>query len=73
MEITKRSLVMNFLLANGKSMKLTVNNPKEGLVGQDIQAAMDEVVASGALGEEALVNGYEGAEYRISQVEPVIF
>lgn len=38
-------LEMEFLDSAGKKFKLTIDNPREGLTGEDIKAVMDDIVA----------------------------
>ncbi|MCM3388394.1 DUF2922 domain-containing protein [Ureibacillus chungkukjangi] len=39
-------LELKFDTANGKSMTLTVDNPKENLTGDEVENAMQEIISS---------------------------
>ncbi|MBP3886702.1 MAG: DUF2922 domain-containing protein [Cellulosilyticum sp.] len=71
MEITKKTLVLGFTNGLGKNVNLTINDPAEGLEGEVVNSVMDEIVASGALGEESVVANKVDAKYVIQQVEEI--
>lgn len=71
MEITKKTLVLGFTNGLGKSVNLTINDPAEGLEGEVVNSVMDEIVASGAFGEESVVANKVDAKYVIQQVEEI--
>lgn len=41
-----KTLELHFLAPNGKTARLTVNDPKEGLTATEIQAVMEQVIQS---------------------------
>ncbi|WAA13494.1 DUF2922 domain-containing protein [Fervidibacillus halotolerans] len=43
----EKTLDLYFLTEEGKTARLTVNDPKEDLTGSEIKAAMDQIVSSG--------------------------
>lgn len=69
MEITKKTLVLGFTNALGKNVNLTINDPAEGLDGTTVATAMDEIIASNALGTDSIVSGKVEAKYVIQQVD----
>ena len=71
MEITKKTLVLGFTNGLGKSVNLTINDPAEGLEGEVVNSVMDEIVASGAFGEESVVANKVEAKYVIQQVDEI--
>lgn len=71
MEMTKKILVLGFTNGTGKSVSLTINDPAEGLVGEVVSSVMDEIIASGAFGEESIVANKVEAKYVIQQVDQI--
>lgn len=71
MEITKKTLVLGFVNGLGKEVNLTINAPAENLTGEIVSDAMDEIVASGAFGEESVVTNKVDAKYVIQQVDEI--
>lgn len=45
----KATLVMNFLMSNGKTTTVSITSPKEGLTQAEVSAAAAEMVAKDAL------------------------
>jgi len=70
-EITKKNLVLGFSTTAGKSVNLTIKEPAESLTSAMISEAMDEIIASGALGEEGVVTTKEDAKYVIQEVDTI--
>lgn len=71
MEITKKTLVLGFTNGLGKNVSLTINDPAEGLEGSVVSGVMDEIIASGAFGEESVVTSKAEAKYVIQQVDEI--
>lgn len=71
MKITKKTLVLGFTNGLGKGVNLTINDPIEGLEGAAVASAMDEIIASGAFGEDSLVSKKVEAKYVIQQVDEI--
>ncbi len=69
--VTKKTLVLGFTTNVGETLKLTINAPKEGMDGTSISAAMDEIIASGAFGEEGTASNKATAKYVIQEVDEV--
>ena len=69
--VTKKTLVLGFTTSAGESLKLTINAPQEGMDGTKISAAMDEIIASNAFGEEGTVSNKATAKYVIQEVDEV--
>ena len=69
--VTKKTLVLGFTTNAGDSLKITINAPKEGMDGASISAAMDEMIASNALGEEGTASNKATAKYIIQEVDEV--
>lgn len=69
--VTKKTLVLGFTTSAGESLKLTINAPQEGMDGTKISAAMDEIIASNALGEEGTARNKTSAKYVIQEVDEV--
>ena len=42
-----KTLQLNFHTASGKKVTLTVDEPRQDLVAQSVEAAMQEIIASG--------------------------
>lgn len=70
-EVTKRTLIMAFGTPAGGEVKLTINKPKDGLTGSQISAAMDQIIASNALGEAQLVSTKNDAKFVIQETESI--
>lgn len=70
--VTKKTLVLGFTTSTGESLKLTINAPKEGMEGTEIAAAMDQIIAANALGEEETAHNKATAKYIIQEVEEVV-
>lgn len=70
--VTKKTLVLGFTTSGGESLKLTINAPKEDMEGAEISAAMDQIIASNALGEEETARNKATAKYVIQEVDEVI-
>ena len=73
MELVKKSLVLTFSTAAQTEESITINNPNETLTGVQIKSAMDQALASGAIGEKYPADGIVGAKYMIQQVDNVDF
>ncbi|WAA10867.1 DUF2922 domain-containing protein [Fervidibacillus albus] len=43
----EKTLDLYFLTEEGKTARLTINDPKEDLTGAEVKAAMDTIVSSG--------------------------
>lgn len=71
MEITKKTLVLGFTNGLGKNINLTINDPAEGLESEIVSSVMDEIIASGAFGEESVVANKVEAKYVIQQVDEI--
>lgn len=69
--VTKKTLVLGFTTGTGESLKLTINNPVEGMDGTRISVAMEEILASNAFGEESVASNKATAKYVIQEVEEV--
>lgn len=41
-----KTLELHFLTPNGKTARVSVNDPKEGLTAAEIQTAMDQIILS---------------------------
>lgn len=70
-EITRKNLVLTFGTSAGKSVKLTITKPREGLTGEEISTAMTDIIAANALGEDGLVATKVEAKYVVQQTEAV--
>lgn len=70
--VTKKTLVLGFITGAGKNMNLTINAPKEDLDGTTISAAMEQIIASSAFGEESAVSNKVSAKYVIQEVDEVV-
>ncbi len=70
-EITKKNLVLTFGTSAGKEVKLTIAKPKEGLTSGEISAAMTDIIAANALGEDGLVTTKVEAKYVVQQTEAI--
>ncbi|MGL4798996.1 MAG: DUF2922 family protein [Cellulosilyticaceae bacterium] len=71
MEIIKRKLVLTFGTPLKTELDLTVNNPHVSLQPAAIKAAMEAVIASGAMGDVVAPSTVAGAKYVIQQVDAV--
>ncbi len=71
MEITKKTLVLGFTNGLGKNVNLTINDPADGLEGDVVTSVMDEIIASGAFGEDSVVANKVDAKYVIQQVDEI--
>lgn len=69
--VTKRTLVLSFTTNAGESLKFTINAPQEGMDGTRISEAMDQMIASNALGEEGTASNKATAKYVIQEVDEV--
>lgn len=69
--VTKKTLILGFTTSAGESIKLTINAPKEGMEGTEISAAMDQIIAANALGEEGTASNKATAKYVIQEVDEV--
>ena len=70
-EITKKNLVLGFSTAAGKAVNLTIKEPADELSSSLISSTMDEIIATGAFGEEGVVTTKEEAKYVIQEVEKI--
>lgn len=70
-EIKKKNLVLTFGTPAGGEEKLTINSPKENLTSETINAAMDAIIDSKALGENQVVSTKAEAKYVIQEVEAI--
>lgn len=70
-EITRRNLVLSFATTAGKKMNLIIKEPAEGLEPVTVSAAMDEIIASGALGSDGTAASKEEAKYVIQEEEEI--
>jgi len=43
-----KTLQLNFVTASGKKMMLTVDEPREDITTEEVEAAMAEIISSGA-------------------------
>lgn len=71
MEITKKNLVLTFATPAKTEETITITNPNPTLVGTQVKAAMDNALASGAIGESVQADSIVGAKYVIQQVDTV--
>ena len=71
MEIKKKTLVLGFTNGFGKNVNLTINDPADGLNSELVGSVMDEIIASGAFGEESAVANKVDAKYVIQQVDEI--
>lgn len=71
MVITRKVLQLTFSNSVGKNLTLTINEPAESLDGEMVGAAMDEIIASSAFGEESLAINKVDAKYVIQQEEAI--
>lgn len=69
--VTKKTLVLGFTTSSGESLKLTINNPVEGMDGSRISMAMEGILASNAFGEESVATNKATAKYVIQEVDEV--
>lgn len=70
-DITRRVLVLNFTNTIGKTVSLTVTSPIEGASSEIVSSVMDEIIATGAYGDENIVANKVDAKYVIQQEEPI--
>ena len=73
MELKSRKLVLTFGTDADTTQKLTISKPGADLNATDIKLAMENIIASGALGDEASLTSIGGAKYTIQQEEQVVF
>ena len=71
MEITKKNLVLTFGTSAKSEESITISNPRPTLTGLEVKAAMDQALASGAIGEAVQATTIVGAKYIIQQVDTV--
>lgn len=71
MEVTKRNLVLVFGTPTNGEETITITNPADLLTGTEIKTAMNQALASGAIGENVQANSIVGAKYVIQQVDTV--
>lgn len=71
MEITKKNLVLTFGTSTKSEESITISNPRPTLTGLEVKAAMDQALASGAIGEAVQATTIVGAKYIIQQVDTV--
>lgn len=71
MKETRRVLVLGFVNEIGKNVSLTINDPADNLTGEAIGSVMEEIIASVALGDEALVANKTDAKYVIQQIDEI--
>ncbi|MEG0847921.1 MAG: DUF2922 family protein [Niameybacter sp.] len=69
----KKSLVLTFGTLAKNEESITIANPKEVLSGIAIKKAMDDALASNAIGEVVQANSVLGAKFVIQQVDDVDF
>ena len=70
-EVTKKVLVLGFTNAIGKNVSVTVNEPVANASGEVISSVMDEIISSGALGEDGVVCNKIDAKYVVQQEEKI--
>lgn len=68
-EITRKNLVVTFINGLGKEVNLTITKPIDDLGSEVISNIMEEIIASSALGEDALVATKKEAKYVIQEEE----
>ena len=71
MAITKKTLVLTFTNGLGKNVNLTINDPASGLDDATVAGAMDDIIASSALGAGSLVTNKAEAKYVTQQVDEI--
>ena len=71
MEITKKNLVLTFGTSAKSEESITIANPRPTLTGAEVKVAMDQALASGAIGEAVPATTIVGARYIIQQVDTV--
>lgn len=71
MAITKRKLVLTFGTPSNRSVDVVITKPKEGITDPEIKAAMEKMLATGALGDGSVADSIEGAKYVTQQVDEV--
>lgn len=71
MEITKKNLVLTFGTSAKTEETITITNPNATLENAQIKQAMDQALASGAIGEKVAANSIVGAKYVIQQVDEI--
>lgn len=71
MEITKKNLVLTFGTSAKTEETITITNPNATLENAQIKQAMEQALASGAIGEKVAANSIVGAKYVIQQVDEI--
>ena len=73
MEVKRKTLVLSFVSAIGEVLNVTINKPNDELEASEIAAAMDQMVASQALGCDSSQRPIDkkAAKYVVQQQEEI--
>lgn len=71
MEEISKELVLVFGAPGMEELKITIAKPGRDITATDIKNAMEDVIATGAFGEKAIVDKIVKAQYVVKQVESV--
>ncbi|MGL4737048.1 MAG: DUF2922 domain-containing protein [Cellulosilyticaceae bacterium] len=71
MEEISKELVLTFGTAGKEVIKLTITKPGSEISGSEIKAAMDAVIAAGALGEKGEADKIVSAQYVVKQIDNI--
>lgn len=73
MEVKRKTLVLSFVSGIGEVVNVSINNPNDQLEASEISAAMDQMIASQALGCDSSQRPVDkkAAKYVVQQQEEI--